>query len=144
MGVSTDGILFFGINLGDDEDREELLPWEEEGEEGDWGDFVTRKLGIVHPDEEDGPLVDAYYLQKHIALIALGCEVQIHGAESCCAQAVVVKSSYKSASRGFPEKLSQEFLNSITEEDITKLKKFCELMGVEYQEPSWILTSWWG
>ncbi len=41
MGTSSDGILFFGIDLGDDEDREKFLPWETEDGEGVWEDFVV-------------------------------------------------------------------------------------------------------
>ncbi|RLI87980.1 MAG: hypothetical protein DRP01_00070 [Archaeoglobales archaeon] len=140
MSISSDGVIFFGFSLGNEEDREEALPWEILGDDWDWDDYLAQKMGIVRENYAEFGL---YYDARNKAIAELGCEVYIHGGDYCVAHDIALVSTYKSASRGCPVTLSQDHFN-VTEEDIAKLKKFCEFLGAEWQEPSWILTSWMG
>lgn len=145
MGLSSDGILFFGINLGDDEDREEPLPWEGKDGEGEWEDFVAKKAGIEKPTveytDETEALYDEYFEKRNKLVAATGCDVLQHGADSCLAHAIVLK--HTSASRGYPVKLEREYFE-VSTTDVLKIIEFCQILDVKWEEPSWILTSWLG
>ncbi len=137
MSLSSDGILFFGINLGFVEDREEPYPWDEAGE---YDDFIVAKEGIVREGYEDS---DSFYAARHAYLKELGCAVDIHGADSCVGHYIYLESKRISASRGYPRELTKDFFE-ITDADVAKLKTFCELLEVEWKEPCWVVTSWLG
>jgi hypothetical protein len=144
MGVNTDAILFFGIDLGEDEMQD--WPWNNTGREDyEWWDYVAEKLGIVGPDVSyDGheKAYREYWDRRHAAVEQLGCEIGIHCSESYPCTYVALTGKKKKANRGYPNTVDKSFLD-VTEDDVDKLKKFCELVGIPWQEPSWLLASYW-
>ncbi len=140
MGVSTDGILFFGIDLGDDEPRED-------GE--DWQQFVAAKLGVKPPsipyNDEDREVVaiwEAYWAKRAETIEGLGCTVGDH----CCIEdpSYYVALSDRSvwAHRDYPEVTDQDLL-TVPPDDVEKLKHFCGLLEIPWTKPQWHLASWW-
>lgn len=151
MGTSTNGILFFGFDFCNEDEGDEL-PFD------DWEDHYAEKMGLIDDsgywtDEGDhafppGPERDAAekrwhaYLDKKTKLVKkAGVEIDSHCSGEypiyyVCTQQVVAR-------RGYPEKLKLEEME-VTEEEIQKLRAFCELMGIKWKKPSWVLASYWG
>jgi|SRR5688572_18153690 len=148
MGQSTDGLLFYGFEIPGSEDDEALPFWkEDEDDDTDWEDFVAAKLGIKEPDvpytEAAKPLYHIYWDQKRAAVDALGVGVETHCSGDYPMYALAVKSASYTAYRGSPIKLSHDQLLGRNEWD-DALRRFCELVGIEYQTPGWVLASYWG
>jgi len=144
MTISSDGILFFGIELGDDYDNE--WPWEQVGDEEEWEAFVAEKLGVKKPDvpyEGNEAVHSAYWDAKRDIIKPLDCEIGLHCSYDHGMLYVALKSKNLTASRGSPQVVTEDFMK-ITSEDIQKLKEFCKLAEIEWQEPKWYLTSLYG
>ena len=117
MGVSTDGILCFGVEFYDPEEGKEEPTIEgmqfNEWYEANWCN-----------DEIPADLITHCHREYPMYILALRNRVSI-------------------ANRGFPEHLEPEQL-IVPDEDIQVFKEWCEKAGVEYKEPKWILCSLWG
>lgn len=48
MGVSSDGILYFGFQVGEEDSPPEWLGRDDEGEPRDFEDFLLSKAGLPH------------------------------------------------------------------------------------------------
>lgn len=153
MGVSTDGIIFFGFNsVTDDEYAEECHPVSEEvfeshGIEGeDWEELLAVKSGAKHP----GPWIDdeepkgwSEFRDKVSKIVKdMGCEIDYHCSGDYPLYYVAVTGVGARAYRGETTVLKPE--DFIAKQEWTeKLKKFCELLGIKYREPEWHLCSCW-
>ena len=146
MDVSTNGILYFGIELGDEEDV--CFPWDDfVDEENDIyvDDYVAHKLGVDEPDipyEGNEELYSKFWEEKSAAIKATGCEVDYHGSSACVMYYVTLTAKHFTAHRGYPTEIKPEDL-VVTDEQKEQLKKFCEIIGVEWKEPKWMLASYW-
>lgn len=143
MGTSTDGILFFGIDLGEDED--DSFPWQGE----DWEDFAADKLGVSRPEvpwEGNEDVFRKYWKEKAEAIEALECEIGTHCSDSYPCYFVAPKKKVLVAARGYPLEVTKDFLDvDVRNTEISEsLKNFCELMEIPWQEPKWHLASYWG
>jgi len=142
MGTSTDAILYFGFDLGSEEDLD--APWIEEDMEVDA--FIAAKWGVVEPN---GPFTGneaAYreYWEKEKSIIdRLDCHVDIHCSSNYYCYFVAIKSKTLTARRGYPESFDKSFLD-VSKEDIDKLKRYCELAEITWEDPSWAIASYWG
>jgi hypothetical protein len=145
MGTSTDGILFFGIDLGECGFLWE--EWLEENETDDIDMYVAFRLGVKEPQCEYSEATKSeynkYFGAKRAVLKESGCSIEYHCSYDYPMFYVCLSDKRKRASRGYPEAIDKEFLR-VTNEDVEKLKTFCEKVGIEWQEPSWMLTSLWG
>jgi len=133
MGTSTDGILFYGIDLGEDGLYETRENWEHE----DWDDEFRKRTGTpLYPDEtwiEAGKETSAKW----------GVTLGIHCSyDYSCDYVALIDRNY-SAARGYPEILTPEML-TVPDDADEKIKAFCELMGIPYEQPRWHLASLWG
>ena len=54
-----------------------------------------------------------------------------------------VHTNTHSASRGYPMEIKPENMELYEDEEIM-LKTFCTIMDIPYQDPKWILASYWG
>lgn len=125
MGVSSDGIFFFGMIWKDSEP-----PWREPSPDEindpecmpEWEDLYEKRSGK--------PLKD--------------CPVEI-GTHCTYGDGrmyfLAIKETIVRASRGWPEKAA-----TVTEkpEWRSQLEQFCIWMGIEWQEPAWWVTSIYG
>ena len=146
MGVSTNGILYFGIELGDEEDV--CFPWDDFVDKDNdiyVDDYIAMKLGVTEPDvpyEGNEALFSKCWEDKRKAIKATGCEVNYHGSSACVMYYVTLTAKHLEARRGYPEAVTEEFLK-VTDEQKEQLKKFCAIIGVEWKEPKWMLASYW-
>ena len=152
MGQSTDGILFYGIAYGEDLQMDELATFHGLGEDGFDGDFdllYANKMGVTGPTEEytrnDKAIQDkysAYWDAKREICKQGGCEVGTYCSSDYPMYYVCVKAGQYAVSRGS----ETEVPNGLHFEPHWNemLQKYCELMGLPYSEPKWLLVSYWG
>jgi hypothetical protein len=139
MGISSDGILFFGLDLGTEP------PWGSENI-SDINDYVASKLGLDPPDvpfDENRKIYSEYWDKKKKILDRSCCELDMHCSYDYEMYLVCLSKKKFSASRGYPLDLPDDF-HRVTDSDIEKLKKFCDALGIKWSKPRWILTSFYG
>lgn len=147
-GMSSDanGILFFGFDLGD-----EGLPWEDWDRWLDGGvevdDYIAFKLGAKIPKNEYSSDTSAeyykYWDKKKKVLMESGCKVCIHRGYAYPMYYVCLSDKNLSAYSECPREVNSDFL-AVNEYLVHRLKKFCETVGIEWKEPRWYLTSFYG
>ena len=154
MGVSTNALLIFGFDFHDsDSDGDYRF-----GEEG-WEEFYAAKKGVVDDSElfnKEGnyavpegaernrreKLHDIYYDKKQKLAKKAGVEIDCHCSTDYPIYFVSLRSY--SASRGFPTKIDISKIDDVTQDEIAKLKEFCEIMEIKWKKPHWYLASYWG
>lgn len=166
MGVSTDGILFYGYIWTDEDD---CYPEALNGESiNGWAEIEARKRGIVNPydtipeainyhmapqAEQDawydanGELVSAWFKAVSEIKEKSLCDVGWHCSDECSMPYVYVKSTEIMASRGYPEALDLQSMALLTPGGTSLLESFLNALGIEPpegQQPGWWLTSYWG
>ncbi len=139
MGVSTDAILAFGIDIGEE------IP--EAIEALDLDDFdldclADHEGGLVWradftPEEEN-----AYGKKARELHDAYPVELIIHCSYDYPMYIVAAKDSRYYASRGYSKTINPSDLK-VKQEDIDALKAWCKKYNVE-GEPEWLLFSMWG
>lgn len=136
MGVSTDAILAFGFDLGDDLPGKlgEYLASYEDGY-FDFEEFIATTCG-VGPDEWE-----KYTAAKTAALENCGAEITTHCSHDYPSYFLHVPGAKQRARRGDPKKVE---LPQIGAEQIDALRAFCDLNGIDWQEPAWHIFSYWG
>jgi hypothetical protein len=143
MGVTTDAILFFGIDLGEDEGE---FAWLDSEKDLDASDYIAEKMGVPRPDCEysgNEQLYSAYWKKKREIMEQLGCDIDYHCTSELPLYYVYLTDFIITANRGYPEKVSQVTVRYPSEENIEKLKRFCELCDIDWEQPSWHLASYW-
>lgn len=158
MGVSTDGILAYGYNLGGDDSGWEI---EQAGEYGDWEpswidtdaeeiidiavvieDQLLASVGFTEGDWE----VDGYHDRKRDAQTRLGVELKTYCSDNSpmyllCAHSITAYRGHVKTI-GFAELDKQR----VEQDWDAKLKRATEALGVTPKQaaPSWLLVSYWG
>lgn len=138
MGVSTDAILFYGIDF---EEGQTVGP--EDMEDGvDWERTYATLSGL--PPVPYGAIHYPKYLDKKRALVkAAGVALDSHCHSDLPIYFVYLVGAYFCNRRGdcTPVHLN---LPCPKEEADAKLKAFCEKMSLPYKEPRWLLVSYMG
>jgi hypothetical protein len=115
MGTSTDAMLFWGFCV--DPDEGELS--------GDWE--------------------DQWYNERYNELKALqekfGCELEIHCHADSPVFVFTPKASFKRAWRGSTVEVTSLDVDPTWR---ANLQAFTEALGIKFQEPKWLLASYWG
>jgi hypothetical protein len=134
MGVSTDGILFYGIAYDEDGLWEESKEWDYEN---DWEEtFYIRTGTPCYPK-------DGWFEAQKATKAKWGVEIGRHCSDECTMYYVALVSHNFSACRGYPEEITAEKMALPADAD-EKIKAFCELMGIPYEKPKWMLASYVG
>lgn len=150
MGQSTDAILFFGFDLGEDFEA----PWsgEDDTDTGDdWEDVYAEKKGLERPVHlcelmkwtPDQKIEYGEWSSKKSALVKdVGVAMSSHC--SCECPMHYVYSKQYMAYRGYGMIIRPVMLE-VDEEDILKLREFVKFMGIDVgdEEPEWHLVSDW-
>jgi len=157
MTQSTNGQICFGLVF--EEDAE--FPWDEHNRWDDiddwWLSYVLKWLpsnelydkdgeyiGGVKPPQES---IDRYYKEKHdFVKKAPKLPIMLVNYQSgdYPAYILAVPSTFKSASRGYPEEFHPMGLK-VTPHEIGTLLEFCQKYDIEVSgEPQWYLSSYWG
>lgn len=147
MGVSTDAILAFGFDLGDDEDRSiaEVFNAPEGDDDGfDFDEWVGQKAGAIYPEGHagiDSPEYVAYSTKKREAVDSCPVELITHCSYDYPMYFLAIRGTEVRAWRGEPKPIHIE---RPAQAKIDAMKLFCEQNGVEWQEPAWHIFSLWG
>lgn len=152
MGTSTNAYLFFGFLIDEyDESFQEIIEdWEEKyaakvglvDDSGCWND--KGEYALPEGVARDKALVDwKVFLKRKSDLVKqLGVTIDSHCHHEYPEYFVCISDSFIRATRGNPEIINFDELKE--HENINKIKYFCELMELKYQEPKWFLASYWG
>jgi hypothetical protein len=156
MGISTDGILFWGIDYGED------FEWPEGCEATE--DALAKQAGLREPEAdypdlrqpgtwkereptpEEKVVQDAYsahWKRKRELEEALPAEVGYHCSDGCPMLFIAPKRLSFSAWRGYPKTLDFTGLQP-TAEDKAAVKQLVDILGFEWSEPEWHLASYCG
>jgi len=132
MGVSTDGLLYYGIELCDVDGEYDLK------------NAIFEYLGLGdNPKDEYGYPLSLYSFFEKLGK-EMGVTFECHGSDKC--PAWVVATSYSCAWRASPKDVTSIIRDEIHPYSEWKriLKLVCEAIGVDYSEPKWWLASYWG
>jgi hypothetical protein len=179
MSVSTDGILTFGVDLGeepedlpwqaqtdlydDDDEDEEDIGFEEWlyitmgvssatlwNEYYEWargwktGDYAHDNEGVkayekLHPEWR--VKLDKSYEEQHKVEKECPIELITHCSGEYPMYIVALRGHTTKAWRGSPEVI--ESLN-VDERLLSEAKIFCNKYGIPFDDPKWLLASYWG
>ena len=133
MGVSTNGILVFGIQLPEEEKPEFLEEFD-----GDFDTFVDSLSGLPQWGEEGHDFAKDKAFRDSFPV-----DLVWHCSYDYPMFILTVRGTDETAYRGSPEVIDPEKL-FVTLEKIEALRSFCEEYGIEWEEPKWYLCSMWG
>ena len=140
MGVSTDAILCWGIHLPDEEDREDdvIPPWVD----GDMDGVLCEKMSGPKPPPESKTDDDrkAYWKTRSDFLKGINVEVFSHCSGDYPMYIIAITESKTVASRGYPETIKS--LRHGMKWD-QQLRAVCDVLGIKWEPPKWILCSDW-
>jgi hypothetical protein len=137
MGISSDGLLIYGFDLGieDEQPFSELLADNEE-----FDDFIANEAGIEGWTEN---AKDDYWKRYREAVEACPVELHIHCSYDYPMYVLGVRGANFTAYRGDPTIIEKDAFN-ISEDKIKAAKEWCEKYKIEWQEPKWVLCSLYG
>lgn len=144
MGVSTDAILAFGFDLGDDEDVSLAERFGADSEDFDFGDWIAAQAGAVYPEGHSGiesPEYTAYWETRQAAIEACPVEVITHCSYDYPMYFLAVRGTESRAWRGHPQAVTT---GEVAPEKVAAMREFCEKHGIEWKEPRWHIFSLWG
>lgn len=158
MAELTNAILCYGFRLKD-EDGEEggiALDWlggSEVEDDDDFDEFLDQLIGLPAPhevfDEErferDSEYQEewrAYWRRQRRAREELGVTLVFHCSEKRMMYILAAAESEHDAFRGNPVALGQQIVAK--PEWREQLRTFCERVGIRFEEPEWLLCSFWG
>jgi hypothetical protein len=151
MGQSTNAILCWGIQVGE----EDSLPWDDKAEEmgydgGNDDEFLADALcGIKKPKDEwedggENKVHRDYWTVKKEALEAYGIELVWHCSGEYPMYILAIAASEKTARRGYPETIVRTDMDRPEADNWQeKLNEACEKLGIEPSAGEWILCSMW-
>lgn len=154
MGQSAEGVVFYGVVYSNDE-LDEIFPDAEDGESG--ADLLHAKAyrylagkrdrDVSQPASPDGsqyygtPEWDAWR-ERITAWVKLQCQTRRAGySDNSEASYLYVSESYVSA-----EWSDTVLLKALVAEDEweSRLREYCDAVGLPWKEPGWYLTSHYG
>lgn len=139
MGVSTDGILVFGIDLD-----EELPEQWQEYEDFDFNEMVAEDADVwpwrkdMTEDEKT-----EYWSTFNKAVNACPVELVTHCSYEYPMYILAVRGFAYNAKRGYPQEITSEDMN-VPKDKIDAMKLWMEEHELEWSEPKWLLCSVWG
>ena len=150
MGVSTNAIVYYGIEFGDEFPiSEETFEEYEHVDASDWEELLAVKQGVEHPgewkdDEETKKKFNDFWEKQRNIVKKFGVTIGTHCSDEYPMYYIAVEESHIIANRGFPKELDVYKFSILTSMWDIKIREFCELMGIEYSQPKWMLCSYWG
>lgn len=147
MGVSTNAILAFGFDLGEDLPEALVLAGSEDPDEGDDErgsfDFETwvkrNRCDAKEPDHgdysRDWP---EYWEACRQAVRAVPFDLIAHCSYDFPMRFLAARGTQATAHRGSPEPVT---FAEATPEQVAAMRAFCGEYGIEWQEPRWHIFS---
>ena len=155
MGISSDGILAFGFDLGLEEENPEFLlrpdvernednDYDQEEDYFDFDDFLYHIHGLgEYPSEGTDAEKTQYFEAKKKLESECPVELVRHCSYDYTMYIIAINGSEKRSYRGDPTIISPQELN-IDAAKIEAAKQFCEQHNIPWQEPNWVLCSMYG
>lgn len=140
MGVSTNGIIVFGIDLEHmdlDGETPEFLNKYPDNYNNKFDNFLLEISGLLAFGEEEYSLEAIKEFENNYPL-----ELVKHCSEEYPMYILGLRETIIEASRGYPKSFNLENFN-ISEDKIKFLRDFCEQYNIPYREPKWYLASMW-
>ena len=137
MGVSTDGILTYGVDFGEDLPKP-LMEFMEDTE-NDYSEYFYEKLGVKYENYDS---YEAFSLAKDKVKHDIPCEIVMHCSYDFPMYIISIPGTTANASRGWPEGQGINIL-APEPEKIEKMRKWFQKEGWSWVEPQWILASMW-
>ncbi|HEY5851270.1 MAG TPA: hypothetical protein VIT62_10960 [Lysobacter sp.] len=134
MGTSTNAILAFGFDIGE-ELPDSLLP-EDEDEFFDFEEWLCGRLGLEWSEGRD----DDYWLKRRAAIEAFPVDLVAHCSGDYPMYFLAVRGTESTALRGTPQRVQ---LTPPSEAAIICMREFCAEHGIEWREPDWHIFSMW-
>ena len=131
MGMDLNGILFYGF------------PLEEDAFDGeDWEDLYTTKRGLRQPASKDYQSIEwhTYWAQKRELLKALKVTIQRCGYNAEVKFVQFDDLSVRSEDWSVTP-VDLDFTDLEVEDARNSIRDFCEVMGIEFQEPWFHITA---
>lgn len=153
MGVSTDAILVFGIDLCangycDEDKTPAFFIKDEEGDEGDFDQVLLRDAGLApwgyHKDDDQRENYKVYNARRKQAQEQAGVELITHCSGEYPMYILAVANVGWSTSRGSALEISKDDLLMNQLEGVHSLRAFCERHDIPWVNPRWLLCSYWG
>lgn len=142
MGQSTNAIMAFGFDLGEELPDSFEANAEDDGED-DGGfesdDFLLRDYDAGIPEWQPGLSPD-YWKDKRDALAKIPVDLIQHCSGDYPMYFLAVRGTQRTATRGNPTQASQYLIG---QDEIDALRAFCDKHGIEWQEPKWYIFSMW-
>lgn len=140
MGMSSDAILYYGFELGSEEDGVDFLDYEER---------IERLHDLSPPEVEycdsNKELYTEYFLRKRQALDSERCDIRSHCSSEFPVYYVTIKDLHVTAHLGYQvdvaEIIRSAMLSCAFDKYDAELRKFCERMDIPYKQPSLHLAS---
>jgi hypothetical protein len=134
MTISSDGILYFGFLVGEDEEPPEWLGEDDEGNPKDFDDFVCELANLSE---------DTKYEERHRMIDNCPAELQMYCSYDYPMYVLGVRGCEYRVNRGFTKILTADML-IIDRAKIEKFEEWCKQNKIEYKEPRWYLCSMYG
>lgn len=128
MSVSSDGVLYFGFPIGEDDQMPDFM-----GETEYFDDWLDAKAGLE----------DASYEVRDANREACPADLMIYCSCDYPMYFLAVRGCALRANRGDAKEVMSEFL-AVPSEKIAAFKGWCEANEIPYQEPKWFLCSMYG
>ena len=148
MGISSDGILVFGVDLGCEEEwfptvLPDAIIKELTGDGFD--NYIYRCAGVPEfRDDETEDEQDARWEAQRAAINACPVKDVLHCSYDYGMWILAVRGTEMIAPRGCPQEITSDKLQ-VPPEKVEAFKAWCTEHGIElHTEPGWILTSVYG
>lgn len=153
MGTSTDGIFCYGFEIHDDDGNVvEGDPEWLEAAGGNFDNLLATLAGLESPKQFDKNKFDSdpeyaktwsdYWEKKRSLTKEFGVELVQHCSGDYPMYILAAAGSRTTASRGSALSFGQSV--SAKPEWREKLLAFCEKTGIKFEEPEFLLCSYWG
>lgn len=140
MGVSTNAILAFGFDLGEELPRSLHDPDSEE--RFDFLEFIRREAGL-EPYQAGGDIT-AYLKASDDLEAAFPVDIVEHCSAGCPMYFLAFRGTVQIARRGYPEKVMNMHADPIlVTAKVEAFRAFCDKHGIEGRAPKWHLFSYW-
>lgn len=143
MGQSTNAIIAYGFDLGDElpESLQSLMS----EYEGDSEEVLAADIGIELPQYTAGCDYSAYSASRNAGLADLKIDLITHCSGEYPMYFLAARGSNKLASRGNPTSLSARDLDDgkFDQGVIDAMHAFCDRHDIEWQIPQWHIFSMW-
>jgi hypothetical protein len=143
MGQSTDAILVFGFDVGEENPLQKVAG-DDEDDSPELDVILAARAGLVRPSTADykAPEWTKYWAEKEALEKASPLEIVRHCSGDYPMYIMAVRGTKTRANRGYPSVIDPAAL-AVTPEKIEAAKALCAELGIEWQEPKWLLCSMW-